>query len=124
MKGIASMEIFRFALNDGTFLSLDGIVFGCSNDNVNFGFEGTPISGIMGLCWSPNSLVTQLADYVQRKFSYCLVPYDDEGHTAPILLTFGSAIPNIVGNIQITRFVVPPVSNYYFYLNLLDVSVR
>ena len=84
---------------------------------MNFGFEGIPISGIMGLSWSLDSLVTPTGDYVQRKFSYCLVPYDDEGHTAPILLTFGSAIPNIVGNIQTTKFVVPPISNYYFYLN-------
>ncbi|EXB50259.1 Aspartic proteinase nepenthesin-2 [Morus notabilis] len=123
-NGIASVETFRFPLNDNTIQPLDGIVFGCSNDNANnFGYEDTPIAGILGLSLSPESLVTQLPDYVQGRFSYCLRSFDQDAEE-PSFLTFGSAIPTLLGNLQTTAFVRSPISgNYYFYLNLLDISV-
>ncbi|GMN27623.1 hypothetical protein TIFTF001_041058 [Ficus carica] len=69
---------------------------------MNFEFEGTSISGIMGLIWSPDSLMTQVADFIQNRFSYCVVPYD-KGWARPSLLTFGSVIPTTLGNVQTTR---------------------
>lgn len=104
------METFRFVLNDDTIQDIDGIVFGCSNDNMNFEFEGTSISGIMGQIWSPDSFVMQLADFIQNRFFYCVVPYD-KGWAQPSLLTFGSAIPTTLCNVQTTRFVVPSTNN-------------
>ncbi|XP_024018602.1 aspartic proteinase nepenthesin-2 [Morus notabilis] len=121
-KGVASLETFYFALNAGVVQAFNGIIFGCSNDNMNFEFKDTPISGIMGLSWSPDSLVSQLAHSIQRRFSYCLVPYD-EGRAVPSLLTFGGAIPSPIGNLQTTKFLKTPINIYHFYLNLLDVSV-
>ncbi|EXB50257.1 Aspartic proteinase nepenthesin-2 [Morus notabilis] len=122
-KGVASVETFRFPLKDNTIQPLDGIVFGCSNDNVNIGYDDTAISGIIGLSLSRESLVTQLPDYI---LSLPCVPLAEGEAAGPSsFLTFGSAIFPL-GAIfkQLPLLSLLYISNiYYYYLNLLDISV-
>ncbi|XP_007212353.1 aspartic proteinase nepenthesin-2 [Prunus persica] len=119
-RGVVSYETFTFPL-DAT-RTIDNMIFGCSNDNRNiqFSIHGV-ISGIMGLSLSPDSLVSQLADQTQRRFSYCLVPFT-EAQMQPSVLRFGDTIPLPSSNVYTTPFVTPGGSNYY-HLNLLDISV-
>ena len=121
------METIWFLLSGGGGIqAIDGIVFGCSNDNTNFyNFENTAISGVMGLSWSPDSLMTQLSAFINNKFSYCIAPFYQDWPERGSMLTFGDAIPTPRGILLSTNFVKPPseVSKYYFYLNLLDISV-
>ncbi|KAJ4839746.1 hypothetical protein Tsubulata_026023 [Turnera subulata] len=120
--GVASIETFKFTISPVEAKLFDGIIFGCSNDNRNVQFaKNGVISGIFGLSKSPDSLVSQLWDSIDRKFSYCLVPFD-QAIQAPSVLRFGEDIPILPGNLQTTKFVTPPGS-YYYYLHLLDISV-
>ncbi|KAK0601114.1 hypothetical protein LWI29_021362 [Acer saccharum] len=124
-KGIASLESFTFANSR----VVDNMIFGCSNDNQNIQFaqpgDGGAISGIMGLGFSPDSLVSQLSTEIKKQFSYCLVPFT-EAMTAPSVVRFGIDIPRPPGNLQTTRFITPPPpppGSFYYQLNLIDISV-
>ncbi|KAK1582862.1 hypothetical protein Q3G72_018975 [Acer saccharum] len=126
-KGIASLESFTFANSR----VVDNMIFGCSNDNQNIQFaqpgDGGAISGIMGLSFSPDSLVSQLSTEIKKQFSYCLVPFT-EAMTAPSVVRFGIDIPRPPGNLQTTRFITPPPpppppGSFYYQLNLIDISV-
>ncbi|KAK1583811.1 hypothetical protein Q3G72_027199 [Acer saccharum] len=123
-SGVASLESFKFRdFEGGPDFIAPSIIFGCSNDNRDFKFsERGMISGIMGFSLSPDSLVAQLADHINRRFSYCMSPYS-EGIPYPLNLRFGEDIPPPPGNVQTTPFhLAPPV--YWYMLNLLDISVN
>lgn len=80
-KGVASFERFTFLTTEGSPISTDNITFGCSNDDENFekhlGYSHN-IGGIMGMSLSPDSLVSQLGDGIQRKFSYCIPTMEEK----------------------------------------------
>ncbi|CAB4308175.1 unnamed protein product [Prunus armeniaca] len=121
-RGIASTEIFTFPFNITTTLRIADIVFGCSKDNRNIQFaKNGVISGVLGLSLNPDSLLSQLADQTQRRFSYCLVPFT-EAQMAPSVVRFGDDIPAPPGGISTTTFATRPGSPFY-NLNLLDISV-
>ncbi|XP_015898237.2 aspartic proteinase nepenthesin-1 [Ziziphus jujuba] len=121
-KGVASLERFTFDSTEGGPIYFDGIVFGCSNDseNVEWG-DSHDIAGILGLSFSPDSLLSQLDDRIGRKFSYC-IPSMDEEIQNDVILNFGNDIPTTTRRLQSTQFITPQGS-HYFYLNLLDISV-
>ncbi|KAK3199235.1 hypothetical protein Dsin_022650 [Dipteronia sinensis] len=75
----------------------------------------------MGLSLSPDSLLSQLGDNFNRRFSYCMVPFSLI--TEPVNLRFGDDIPIDAGRVQTTPFLVAPNLNYYV-LNLIDISVN
>lgn len=114
-KGIVSEDLFFFFPDSIP----EFLVFGCSDDNQGFHFgQNNRISGILGLSMSPLSLISQIGDDINHKFSYCLV-YPLASST----LTFGdvdtSGLP-----IQSTPFVTPQAPGYSnYYLNLIDVSI-
>ncbi|KAJ7948466.1 aspartic proteinase nepenthesin-2-like [Quillaja saponaria] len=121
-KGVASLETFRVLSSATTTTLINDIIFGCSSESqgVQFAKNGV-ISGILGLSWSRDSFVTQLFDRIERKFSYCLVPFVD-AMMSPSVLRFGSDIPLPSGNVRTTPFVTVP-GPALFHLNLIDISV-
>ncbi|XP_031255461.1 aspartic proteinase CDR1-like [Pistacia vera] len=128
--GILSTDSCNFINDTAGYNRIDlAIVFGCSTyvRNLDHIFleEGNKLSGILGLNLSPLSLYKQLYDKIQGKFSYCVVPFEENfpffihAHT----LRFGDQV------------VLPPSSEvsstYYtivkgddlFYLDLVDISI-
>ncbi|XP_031280171.1 aspartic proteinase CDR1-like [Pistacia vera] len=125
-KGYLSSESFHFInrnYGDEEFT----VLFGCSNDNVNFYFGNQPsnrISGILGLDLDPTSLVSQLHETIGGVFSYCIVPYDQNYpfDVHPHILRFGDDVQLPEGNIPTTPFISFVGRNFY-YLDLIDISV-
>ncbi|MCI48044.1 aspartic proteinase CDR1-like, partial [Trifolium medium] len=61
----------------GHRVSFPKIVVGCGTNNTISLFQGASASsGIVGLGGGPLSLITQLGSSIDRKFSYCLLPYE------------------------------------------------
>ncbi|WCJ39581.1 Eukaryotic aspartyl protease family protein [Euphorbia peplus] len=117
-EGVAASDALE-PLNNAHVL----LYFGCSRNTQNFGsFEITGRSGgILGLGLSPLSLVQQLSNITNHKFSYCLTPLDG-GANASSLLRFGSDI-STRGTFQSTPIVSPSNAKSY-YLDLRDISVE
>ncbi|XP_031257963.1 aspartic proteinase nepenthesin-2-like [Pistacia vera] len=120
-KGVASLE--SFTVGDGDRVNVvRNLIFGCSDDSrhPNFQTNGV-ISGIMGFNRSPDSLASQLADPIGKRFSYCFPSFaEDMNH--PIYVKFGDEIPQIPGITPTINFVTP-TRNFYYYLKLNDISV-
>lgn len=120
-KGVASLESFTVRAGNRASL-VQNLIFGCSDDTKNALFEQRGvISGIMGFSLSPDSIVSQLADQIVKRFSYCFPPFTEEVNF-PRYVKFGNDVPQPPGIIPTTNF-VPPPGNYYFYLKLNDISV-
>ncbi|XP_018810196.2 aspartic proteinase nepenthesin-2-like [Juglans regia] len=122
-KGIASLDTFEILVGDQTTTEfIPDVIFGCSKESnfPQFAKNGV-ISGILGLNLSPDSLVNQLFDDEDRRFSHCFLPFPD-AMISPSFLKFGNDIPPPPANIQTTPFVTPP-GKYHYNLNLLDISV-
>ncbi|XP_065868692.1 aspartic proteinase nepenthesin-1-like [Euphorbia lathyris] len=119
-EGVAASDFFRPL--DNTRISLQ---FGCSRNSRNFTFlEHTGRGGgIMGLSLSPISILQQLGNITQHRFSYCLVPYDQLS-TAVFrsLLRFGNDINTHGRTFESTPIISPP-NMYAYYLDLLDISI-
>ncbi|XP_072986453.1 aspartic proteinase nepenthesin-1-like [Typha latifolia] len=117
-QGVLATETFTFAFGSIDQVSLDGILFGCGNRNVGADFFNS--SGIVGLGWSPVSLVSQLGS---GKFSYCLTSFIDSNLTSHLLLGSLSVI-NTTSNILVQS--TPLLRNPYypnFYISLLGISI-
>lgn len=121
-KGVLSTETFTFAYNkDGAVLPVPNMMFGCSNDNIDFTFGGRKISGILGLNTAPESLISQLKSTIQGRFSYCLV-YGYREMEATSILRFGDDTVSMRKDYQTTPIMYRDLTTYY-YLNLVDISV-
>ncbi|KAK3199553.1 hypothetical protein Dsin_022968 [Dipteronia sinensis] len=123
-KGFASMESFVFSADRGQrSVTISNIIFGCSKDNEKFndmrihGF----LSGILGLNFSPDSLYSQLQLLIDRRFSYCLVPFIQE-EPSPSIMRFGDDIPPPRPTLQATTVYTVP-NFFYYFLKLFDITV-
>ncbi|XP_022753631.1 aspartic proteinase nepenthesin-1-like [Durio zibethinus] len=123
-KGVASLESFQFYISNAHTQTFNNVIFGCSNDNSDFSFQQRDVSGIFGLSLSPDSMASQSSSLIHRRFSYCLVPFRD-AMPHPVILRFGEDIPQLPpGQVQTTLFVYSsPRRYYFFFLELLDISV-
>lgn len=79
-QGVASLETFTFANNEGGFSNIDGVIFGCSRYVQNFQdlMFNQKISGILGMNTAPDSLVTQLMNRIDKEIlllhTFCFGP--------------------------------------------------
>ncbi|MBA0606636.1 hypothetical protein Godav_019075 [Gossypium davidsonii] len=121
-KGVASFETFHIPIDSSHTRVINDMIFGCSNDNSDTGFENSQISRILGLSRGPDGLTSQLAKrgIIQNRFSYCLVPFHDE-LKRPSILRFEDNIPRPVENLQSTPFL--NIDRNHYYVELLDISV-
>ncbi|GJR58103.1 aspartic proteinase CDR1-like protein [Tanacetum coccineum] len=100
--------------------SFKNVVFGCGHDNNGkFNKEG---SGIIGLGGGPLSLVRQLENVIQGKFSYCLIPYFNDVTNQTSKMQFGDYAKVSGPNAVSTPLVKNDPSTFY-YLTLESVLV-
>ena len=76
-RGNLSYETFTFDSTDGQVVSIRNVVSGCGHNNDAESFDDNHSSGIVGLGRAPFSLISQLGNTSEKKFSYCLVPHNE-----------------------------------------------
>ncbi|KAE8677280.1 putative Monovalent cation:proton antiporter [Hibiscus syriacus] len=119
-QGVASLETFDFFVNQQMH-AFPNVLFGCSDASSDISFENSEISGIFGLSLGPDSILNQLSHFIGYRFSYCFAPFSG-GIPHPLLVRFGEDIPPL-HNAQTTMFVQPPFRVYFFYMELMEISV-
>ncbi|XP_010267877.1 PREDICTED: aspartic proteinase nepenthesin-1-like [Nelumbo nucifera] len=120
-KGVLSSETFTFLSSNQSLEAKNGLYFGCSNQNLNFKFDGG-IDGIVGMNRGVVSLVAQLRDQINRRFSYCLVE-SALSMKVTSYLRFGSDIVIKGGKLQKTPFLQYKKNPNMFALDLVDITV-
>ncbi|KAK1402998.1 aspartic proteinase CDR1-like [Heracleum sosnowskyi] len=98
--------------------SIEKLAFGCGH--YNRGIFGNTTSGIIGLGGGPLSLISQLKERIQGKFSYCLVSiFKNETST----INFGEQAPVLSSKVVSTPlFPTPDVTFYYLYLEKVIIG--
>ncbi|XP_057506582.1 aspartic proteinase nepenthesin-2-like [Actinidia eriantha] len=120
-QGFLSQETFWLPYKN-TLVPKQNMVFGCSNDNINFNFDRLgKVSGILGMSRAPESFVKQLDNVIGGRFSYCLVGISNTKRITTSLLSFGSDA--YLPSNAISTPIVPVSNNQNYYLNLNDISV-
>lgn len=97
--------------------SIEKLAFGCGHDNQ--GIFGNSSSGIIGLGGGPLSLINQLKERIQGKFSYCLVSIFKN---ATSTISFGEQAQVSSSKAVSTPLFRPPGETYY-YLYLEKVTI-
>ncbi|KAK7323971.1 hypothetical protein VNO77_27475 [Canavalia gladiata] len=118
--GKLGSDSFSFgSIGRGQDVTFPKTIFGCGMYN-NFTFEiSSKASGIVGLGAGPLSLVSQLGDQIDNKFSYCLVPFTS---TSTGKLKFGNQtmVPN--GTVS-TPLIIKPILPSYYFINLEGITI-
>ncbi|KAJ7513522.1 hypothetical protein O6H91_23G003000 [Diphasiastrum complanatum] len=115
--GDFSSETITMTTTTGSSQQIPDFAFGCGHSNMgSFGGAG----GLVGLGQGSASLTTQLGTQIQRKFSYCLVSFDDAPSTTSPLF-FGSAADLRVPGVRSTPILKQ--GSTYYYVGLGGVSV-
>ena len=123
---------YRVAYGDGSYsnghlatetltfgkTSIKKVAFGCGHDNQ--GIFSNSTSGIIGLGGGPLSLITQLNETIQGKFSYCLVSIlKNESST----ISFGKqAEASRSKAVSTPLFPTPAQTYYYLYLEKVIIG--
>ncbi|XP_054816907.1 aspartic proteinase CDR1-like [Prosopis cineraria] len=96
--------LLRLQTVNGDFRGFPMFIFGCSRETTSDIGPGA-FSGIVGLGRGPASLVSQLYNYIDGKFAYCLAPVgqdaDNDMRFGPIAAVSGPDVvytPMIAGN--------------------------
>lgn len=118
-KGDVAIDTVTIGSTDRRPMSLRNVIIGCGHDNTGtFDAAG---SGIIGLGGGSTSLVSQLGETINGKFSYCLVPLTSEtGLTSKI--NFGTNGVVSGDGVVSTPLVKKDPPTYYF-LTLEAISV-
>ncbi|KAK4349459.1 hypothetical protein RND71_032214 [Anisodus tanguticus] len=113
--GDLAFEKFTFPSTSGNNVDIPNVVFGCGHDNG--GTFNSYTSGIIGLGGGKVSIINQLDNEINGKFSYCLIPLESSISNGSSHINFGnSAImsdPNVVSTPLIKK-----ESSTFYYLNL------
>ncbi|WOG93423.1 hypothetical protein DCAR_0312707 [Daucus carota subsp. sativus] len=116
-KGDLAFESLTFESTSGSPVVLPNISFGCGH--INGGNFDKFTTGIVGLGNGPLSIVSQLNDTINGKFSYCLAPL---GANVSSKVSFGSNAVVSGDGVQTTPFFTSDSGTFY-YLDLESVSV-
>ncbi|KAM7520273.1 hypothetical protein LguiB_019235 [Lonicera macranthoides] len=117
-QGDLAVDSFTFGSTSGQPITIPNVVFGCGHENGGTFKEFT--SGIVGLGGGPLSIISQLKDSINGKFSYCLVPLDEQSKTSKI--NFGSNAAVSGTGVVSTPLITKSLSTFY-YLNLEKITV-
>ncbi|KAL0306673.1 UNVERIFIED_CONTAM: Aspartic proteinase CDR1 [Sesamum radiatum] len=115
-SGIVSVDTFSFPSHGKAYERIEGVVFGCANNQV--GQFKRSVTGIMGMNRSPLSLIGQMDSKSAQRFSYCLPPVDSRINT--IILRFGNDVKSSRA-LRETSFL--KYNDYNYRVSLLDISV-
>ncbi|CAN8275494.1 unnamed protein product [Cochlearia groenlandica] len=119
-KGNVAADTLTLGSANSRPVQIKNIVIGCGHSNAGtFSKKG---SGIIGLGGGPVSLITQLGDSIEGKFSYCLVPLSSEtDKTSKINFGTNAGVEGI-GAVS-TPLITKPSQSTFYYLTLKSVSV-
>ncbi|KAF5730745.1 putative Eukaryotic aspartyl protease family protein [Tripterygium wilfordii] len=115
--GILSSETIGLDSSNGEQVSFPASAFGCGHRN-----NGTftrHVAGLVGLGGGPLSLVSQLADQIENKFSYCLLPMSSSTNSK---LRFGQAAILSRSEVVSTPIISKSPPTFYF-LTLEGISI-
>ncbi|PIA60098.1 hypothetical protein AQUCO_00400766v1 [Aquilegia coerulea] len=125
-EGYLGIDKFTFELDNGATEIVDGLVFGCGHIQKDFKFITTPnqVNGILGMGTGPRSLINQLGNRAQGRFSYCIPRWKEDGDASNIFLRFGNEAKFRQGGLpaHTVPFTVEKAKPTY-YIKLLDISV-
>ncbi|KAF8089160.1 hypothetical protein N665_0516s0018 [Sinapis alba] len=117
-KGNVAADTLTLGSTDNRPVQLKNIVIGCGHNNAGtFSKKG---SGIVGLGGGSVSLISQLGDSIDGKFSYCLVPLSSNDTTSKI--NFGTNAV-VSGNGSVSTPLITKSQATFYYLTLESVSV-
>ncbi|CAJ1978126.1 unnamed protein product [Sphenostylis stenocarpa] len=117
-SGELIMETLIIGYTDPPF-RFPGIVFGCGNKNS--GFFHAQASGVVGLGTGPSSLINQLPDKIDKKFSYCFPPmFSRSSYSSKI--NFGD-VAVVSGGGTVSTPIIPKGQETFYYLHLEAISV-
>ncbi|KAJ0989862.1 hypothetical protein J5N97_008218 [Dioscorea zingiberensis] len=115
--GNLAKETLTFSSNTNQDSSVPNLIFGCSHDsNGTFDKHG---GGLVGLGGGSLSLVSQLGSMIDGKFSYCLVPYNEN---ASSILNFGKNAA-VHGPGVVTTQIITGSPDTFYFLNLEGIAV-
>ncbi|KAL8124337.1 hypothetical protein AgCh_012114 [Apium graveolens] len=117
-RGDLALESFTFESTSGSPVVLPNISFGCGHSNAGKFDKFT--TGIVGLGNGQVSIVNQLSDTINGKFSYCLVPPNSNVSSK---ISFGSNAVVSGSGVQSTPFYTSDQADTFYNLNLEGVSV-
>lgn len=117
--GILATETITFGSSDygkrRPASSFPKFVFGCAHDIV--GKFPNKSSGVVGLGFGNQSIITQLNSSISGKFSYCLGPFSEPSKSG--MLSFGKEAA-VSGHGVVST---PLILDFYYYLILEGMSV-
>ncbi|GAU37938.1 hypothetical protein TSUD_269530 [Trifolium subterraneum] len=108
-QGDLSVETLTMESTTGLGVSFPKIVVGCGTDNTMSFHGASASSGIVGLGGGPLSLITQLGSSIDRKFSYCLLPYESNTTSK---LNFGD-VAVVSGDGVVSTPIVKKLPSFY-----------
>ncbi|KAF8089164.1 hypothetical protein N665_0516s0022 [Sinapis alba] len=118
-KGNVAADTLTLGSTDNRPVQLKNVVIGCGHNNVGrFTNKG---SGIIGLGGGSVSLISQLGDSIDGKFSYCLVPLFSKNDTTS-KINFGTNAV-VSGNGSVSTPLITKSQATFYYLTLESVSV-
>ncbi|CAN8275498.1 unnamed protein product [Cochlearia groenlandica] len=118
-KGNVATDTLTLGSTNSRPLQIKNFVIGCGHSNAGtFSNKG---SGIIGLGGGPVSLITQLGDSIEGKFSYCLVPLSSETDKTS-KINFGTNAV-VSGKGVVSTPLIKKSRATYYYLTLKSVSV-
>ncbi|XP_060182608.1 aspartic proteinase CDR1-like [Lycium barbarum] len=120
--GDLAFEKFTLPCTSGNNVDIPNVVFGCGHDNG--GTFNNYTSGIIGLGGGAISIINQLDNEINGKFSYCLIPIALDSSISNVTshINFGSSAIVFGPNVVSTPLIKMDPSTFY-YLNLEGVSV-
>lgn len=118
-KGNVAAETLTLGSTNNRPVQLKNMIIGCGHDNAGtFNKKG---SGIVGLGGGAVSLVSQLGDSIDGKFSYCLVPISSENDRTS-KINFGSNAA-VSGTGAVSTPLIKKSPETFYYLTLESISV-
>ncbi|KFK24181.1 hypothetical protein AALP_AAs68745U000200 [Arabis alpina] len=118
-KGNVAADTLTLGSTNSRPVQLKNVIIGCGhNDAGNFNKK---TSGIVGLGGGAVSLVSQLGDSIDGKFSYCLVPFTSEKDLASKINFGTNAI--VWGKGVVSTPLIKKSPETFYYLTLESISV-
>ncbi|XP_020107850.1 aspartic proteinase CDR1-like [Ananas comosus] len=120
-SGVLSRETFVFQnAQVGRSTTVPNLAFGCTHSS-HVNFNGNP-AGIFGMNLNPTSMVRQLANLANGRFSYCLVP--PTAANTSTFLRFGSDIKLPREAYQTTKILTYLNDDGHHFIGLDDISLN
>ncbi|XP_010911766.2 aspartic proteinase CDR1-like [Elaeis guineensis] len=117
-SGNLASETFTFDVARSRSVKVPKVLFGCSH--VSQGTFNDKTAGLVGLGGGPLSLVSQLGSVIEKKFSYCLVPYTKNSVSSTI--SFGAEAV-VSGRNAVSIPLIPGLQDTFYTVSLQSLVV-